>query len=58
MNFPGVFLSLVVTQFMAGQMLVGVEVMRAKYRDNFEFPREPGRVVTPISFNIWDKFHL
>ena len=44
---------------MAGQqMLVGVEVMRAKYRDNFEFPQplEPG-VVTPISFNIWDKFH-
>ena len=40
------------------QMLVGVEVMRAKYRNDFERPEplEPN-TVTPISFNIWDKFH-
>jgi putative CocE/NonD family hydrolase len=40
------------------QMLVGNEVMRAKYRNDFELP-EPLKfnTVTPISFNIWDKFH-
>ena len=43
---------------MGQQMLVGVEVMRAKYREDFETPQplKPGEV-TPISFNIWDKFH-
>ena len=40
------------------QMLVGVETMRAKYRDDYSNP-EPmtPNEVTPISFNIWDKFH-
>lgn len=40
------------------QMLVGVEVMRAKYRSDFEnpAPMEPNKV-TPLTFNIWDKFH-
>ncbi|WP_228073585.1 CocE/NonD family hydrolase [Kordiimonas pumila] len=40
------------------QMLVGVEVMRAKYRESMSDPKplKPGKV-TPISFNIWDKFH-
>ena len=40
------------------QMLVGVEVMRAKYRNDLENPTPmiPNKV-TPISFNIWDKFH-
>jgi uncharacterized protein len=40
------------------QMLLGVEVMRAKYRESMSDPKPltPGRV-TPISFNIWDKFH-
>ena len=40
------------------QMLLGVEVMRAKYRNDFENPEpmKPNKV-TPISFNIWDKFH-
>ena len=43
---------------MGQQMLVGVEVLRAKYREDFETPQplKPGEV-TPISFNIWDKFH-
>ena len=40
------------------QMLLGVEVMRAKYRDNFENPSPlVANSVTPISFTIWDKFH-
>jgi len=40
------------------QMLVGVEAMRAKYRNDFTNPKpmKPNKV-TPISFNIWDKFH-
>ena len=40
------------------QMLVGVETMRAKYRDDYSNP-EPmtPNEVTPISFSIWDKFH-
>ncbi len=44
---------------MAGhQMLVGVEVMRGRYRESFEHPRamkpdEP----TPIAFDILDRFH-
>ena len=40
------------------QMLVGVETMRAKYRNDYSNP-EPmtPNEVTPISFNIWDKFH-
>jgi len=40
------------------QMLVGVEVMRAKYRNDFANP-EPmtPNQVTPISFDIWDRFH-
>ncbi len=40
------------------QMLVGVEVMRARYRDSFEKPEPmvPGEI-TPLTFNIWDKFH-
>ena len=40
------------------QMLLGVEVMRAKYRNSMSNP-EPltPREITPISFNIWDKFH-
>ncbi|MGH8193569.1 MAG: CocE/NonD family hydrolase [Woeseiaceae bacterium] len=40
------------------QMLVGVEVMRAKYRDSMSAPKslQPGEI-TPISFIIWDRFH-
>ncbi len=40
------------------QMLLGVEVMRAKYRNSMSDPEplEPDKI-TPISFNIWDKFH-
>ncbi len=40
------------------QMLLGVEVMRAKYRNSMSDPEpiKPGKI-TPISFNIWDKFH-
>lgn len=40
------------------QMLVGVEAMRAKYRNSMSDPEpmQPGEV-TPVSFNIWDKFH-
>lgn len=40
------------------QMLLGVEVMRAKYRDSMSDPTplKPGKV-TPIEFTIWDKFH-
>jgi putative CocE/NonD family hydrolase len=40
------------------QMLVGVEVMRAKYRNDMVNP-EPmtPNEVTPISFDIWDRFH-
>lgn len=40
------------------QMLLGVEVMRAKYRNSMSHPEplKPGKV-TPVSFNIWDKFH-
>jgi len=40
------------------QMLVGVEVMRARYRNSFSAP-EPLRNnrVTPVNFTIWDKFH-
>ncbi len=40
------------------QMLVGVETMRAKYRDDYSNPKPmTPNEVTPISFNIWDKFH-
>jgi len=44
---------------MAGyQMLVGVQAMRAKFRDSFSEPKPMvADEVTPISFNIWDKFH-
>ncbi len=40
------------------QMLLGVEVMRGKYRNSLSKPEpmEPGKV-TPIKFNLWDKFH-
>jgi uncharacterized protein len=40
------------------QMLLGYEVMRGKYRESFSAPSpmKPGEV-TPVSFNIWDKFH-
>jgi len=40
------------------QMLVGVEVMRAKYRNDMSHPEPliPGQIA-PISFTIWDKFH-
>jgi putative CocE/NonD family hydrolase len=40
------------------QMLLGAEVMRAKYRNDFTRPQPliPGDV-TPITFKIWDKFH-
>jgi putative CocE/NonD family hydrolase len=44
---------------MAGyQMLVGVEVMRGRYRKSFEHPEamKPGEI-TPIEFNILDRFH-
>ena len=40
------------------QMLVGVETMRAKYRNDYSNPEPMApNEVTPISFNIWDKFH-
>lgn len=40
------------------QMLVGVEVMRARYRNSFSEPEAmiPNRR-TAIRFKIWDKFH-
>jgi len=40
------------------QMLVGVQAMRAKFRNDLTHPEPmtPNKV-TPISFNIWDKFH-
>lgn len=40
------------------QMLLGVEVMRAKYRNSMSDP-EPlvPHEITPVSFHIWDKFH-
>jgi putative CocE/NonD family hydrolase len=40
------------------QMLLGVEVMRAKYRKNLSKPEPlvPGET-TPVSFHVWDKFH-
>jgi len=40
------------------QMLLGVEVMRSRYRNSMSDPEplEPGKI-TPIAFNIWDKFH-
>jgi putative CocE/NonD family hydrolase len=44
---------------MAGyQMLLGIEVMRGKYRNSFSEP-EPMTPdeITPISFHLWDKFH-
>jgi len=44
---------------MAGyQMLVGVEVMRGRYRKSFEHPEAmtPGEI-TPIGFDILDRFH-
>jgi putative CocE/NonD family hydrolase len=44
---------------MAGyQMLVGVEVMRGRYRNSFEHPEpmQPGEP-TPIAFDILDRFH-
>ncbi len=40
------------------QMLLGYEVMRGKYRNSFSKPeRMVPDEVTPISFNIRDKFH-
>jgi len=40
------------------QMLLGIEVMRGKYRNSFSNPEPmtPGEI-TPISFHLWDKFH-
>ena len=40
------------------QMLLGIEIMRGKYRNSFSDP-EPMTPdeITPISFHIWDKFH-
>ena len=40
------------------QMLLAVEMMRGKYRNSFSKPQpmEPGKV-TPIRFNLWDRFH-
>jgi len=40
------------------QMLLGIEVMRGKYRNSLSNP-EPmiPNEVTPISFHLWDKFH-
>lgn len=40
------------------QMLVGVQVMRGRYRKSFESPEAmtPGEA-TPISFDILDRFH-
>ena len=40
------------------QMLVGVEAMRAKFRNSFTDPEPmlPG-AETQVSFNIWDKMH-
>lgn len=40
------------------QMLVAIEVMRGKYRNSLSHPEPmlPGEA-TPISFNLWDKFH-
>jgi len=39
-------------------MLLGIEVMRGKYRNSFSNPEPmtPGEI-TPISFHLWDKFH-
>ena len=40
------------------QMLVGVEAMRARYRESMSDPRPLTRnKVTPVNFTIWDKFH-
>ncbi|MFK5923090.1 MAG: CocE/NonD family hydrolase [Verrucomicrobiota bacterium] len=40
------------------QMLVGVEVMRARYRESFSDPKPLVKnKVTPVNFTIWDKFH-
>jgi putative CocE/NonD family hydrolase len=44
---------------MAGyQMLLGVEVMRGKYRNSFSDPEPmiPDQI-TPVSFHIHDRFH-
>lgn len=40
------------------QMLLGIEVMRGKYRNSLSIP-EPMTPdeITPISFQLWDKFH-
>jgi len=40
------------------QMLLGIEVMRGKYRNSFSSP-EPMAPdeITPITFHIWDRFH-
>ena len=40
------------------QMLLGIEVMRGKFRNSFSIP-EPMTPdeITPISFHLWDKFH-
>jgi len=40
------------------QMLLGVEAMRARYRESFSNPSPlKPETVTPINFTIWDKFH-
>ena len=40
------------------QMLLGIEVMRGKYRDSFANPEPmPPDEITPITFHLWDKFH-
>jgi predicted acyl esterase len=40
------------------QMLLGIEVMRGKFRNSFSIPESmtPDEI-TPISFHLWDKFH-
>ena len=39
-------------------MLVGVEAMRARYRESMSEPRALTKnKVTPVNFTIWDKFH-
>jgi putative CocE/NonD family hydrolase len=40
------------------QTLLGFEVMRGKYRQSFSTPKAMvAGEVTPVSFNVWDKFH-
>ncbi len=40
------------------QVLLGIEAMRGRYRNDLSKPEPmvPGKL-TPVSFNIWDKFH-